>query len=117
MVGQGVTIDLPTTTVRARAFPPTIIAGPRELRVALKQHESEVIVDDRKLVGEFRKYLFLERLSKVILIGWLAQILGNVTLKAIEKNYQVQGTVWHDWKIKKSGGSITFTPGNMSEIP
>jgi hypothetical protein len=74
------------------------------------EREQPIVIENREIDLKFRRYLFLEGLTKLILIGWCAHLLSGAVLKAIEKDYLVQGTAWHDWKINKSGGSITLTP-------
>jgi len=90
---------------------------PAELAPALQQSERTVQIENPEMQLKFRRLLLLERLSKLILVGWLAHFLGDITLKAIEKDYQVQGTVWHDWKMKKSGATITLTPSKKLDKP
>ena len=115
MVTHNVTINLAGASAVAVSAELIVVKRSNELAPALRQRGKPIVIENKEVELKFRRYLFLERLSRLILIGWLAHSLSGIVLKAIEKEYQVQGTVWHEWKIDKSGGTITLTPKNIPE--
>jgi len=115
MVTHNVTINLAGASAVAVTAELIVVKRSNELAPALRQRGKPIVIENKEVELKFRRYLFLERLSRLILIGWLAHSLSGIVLKAIEKEYQVQGTIWHEWKIDKSGGTITLTPKNIPE--
>ncbi|SRR5713226_8425032 len=115
MVTHNVTINLAGASAVAVSAELIVVKRSNELAPALRQRGKPIVIENKEVELKFRRYLFLERLSRLILIGWLAHSLSGIVLKAIEKEYQVQGTIWHEWKIDKSGGTITLTPKNIPE--
>ena len=110
MVTRNLSIGIETGQIVTQIATPIFIRGSSDLAPALRQREQPIVIENREIDLKFRRYVFLEGLTKLILIGWCAHLLSGAVLKAIEKDYHVQGTAWHDWKINKSGGSITLTP-------
>jgi hypothetical protein len=117
MVTHNVTINVESGSYVTVGTDVILVKRPSDLAPALRQYEKPIVIESKEIELRFRRYLFLERLTKLILIGWMAHLLSGAVLKAIEKDYQVEGTIWHEWKMNKSGGTITLTPHKKIERP
>jgi hypothetical protein len=36
--------------------------------------------------------------------------MSGALQKAIEKDFKIEASIWHEWKINKTGASITLIP-------
>jgi len=74
-----------------------LVKRPTDLAPALRQREKPVVIESLEIQRSFKRYLLLESLAKLLLIGWLAHLLSGVVQKGIEKDYRIDATVWHEW--------------------
>jgi hypothetical protein len=110
MVTHNVTINVESGSYVTLVADAILIKRPSELAPALRQRAQPIVIENRDIEVKFRRYLFLERLTRVILIGSVAHMMMGALQKAIEKDFKIEASIWHEWKINKTGGSITLTP-------